>query len=144
MRFNLEKIEKYQAIPTKFLEEKTMTLKAKGLLVHIYSLPNKWDYTMAGLSKITGTGIKQIRSTIEELELFGYLLRKQTRDKNGKLDYEYIVYVNPLPLNKRKCLSLKNKFKWKSGEKINKKFKHRIAVWDIPQRVGLYTIIIYT
>ncbi len=107
MRFNLKNLEHYQAIPTRFLEEKNMTLKAKGLLTHIYSLPPTWDYTMQGLATITGTGIKQIRSTIEELECFGYLKRNQTRDECGKIDYEYIVYVNPLPLSKRKALSVK-------------------------------------
>ena len=107
MRFNLKNLEKYQAIPTRFLEERTMSLKAKGLLTHIYSLPHTWDYTMNGLATITGTGIKQIRSTIEELEVFGYLKRNQTRDELGKIDYEYVVYVNPLPLSKRKSLSIK-------------------------------------
>ena len=111
MRFNLEKLEKYQSIPVKFLAETKMTLRAKGLLTHIYSLPNQWDYSMQGLCKITGAGIKQIRSTIEELELFGYLKRNQTRDENGKIDYEYIVMANPLPLNKRKCLSVKQTIK---------------------------------
>lgn len=107
MRFNLKNLEKYQAIPTRFLEEKTMSLRAKGLLTHIYSLPNFWDYTMQGLCKITGTGIKQMRSTIEELELFGYLKREMIRAESGKIDYEYIVYVNPIPFSKRKPLSFK-------------------------------------
>ena len=107
MRFNLKNLERYQAIPTVFLEEKTMSLKAKGLLTHIYALPNSWDYTMQGLCKITGTGIKQIRSTIEELEIFGYIKREMIRAENGKIDYEYIVYVKPLTFSKRKPLSVK-------------------------------------
>ena len=107
MRFNLKNLKRYQAIPTVFLEEKTMSLKAKGLLTHIYALPNSWNYTMQGLCKITGTGIKQIRSTIEELEIFGYIKREMIRAENGKIDYEYIVYVKPLTFSKRKPLSVK-------------------------------------
>ena len=117
MRFNLKNLERYQAIPTVFLEEKTMSLKAKGLLTHIYALPNTWDYTMQGLAKITGTGIKQIRSTIEELEMFGYLKREIMRTEDGKIDYEYIVYVKPLAFTKRKPLSMKKNFQMQEWRK---------------------------
>ena len=117
MKFDLSKLQKYQAIPTRFLEETKMSLKAKGLLCHIYSLPNNWDYTMNGLAKITGTGIKQLRSTIEELEIFGYIVRKQTRELDGKINYDYIVNVNPLPFEKRQCLSVKSTIKMEEWRK---------------------------
>lgn len=117
MKFNLKNLGNYQAIPTTFLKEKSMTLKAKGLLTHIYSLPNDWDYTIAGLCKITGTGIKQIRSTIEELELFGYLKRKMQRKANGQIDYEYIVYINPLKVSKRKSLSVNKQIEMEEWRK---------------------------
>lgn len=107
MKFDLTEIKKFSAIPTRFLEEKTMTLKAKGLLCHIYTLPNDWNYNMNGLCSITGTKITQLRTAIEELELFGYLKREQIRNEKGKIEYIYKVMIEPIPFSKRKCLSVK-------------------------------------
>ena len=91
MRFKIEKLNGYQILPTEFLKDKKLGLKTKGLLTIMYSLPNDWDYTMQGLCTVTGEGITAIRNCVTELELNGYLTRKQTRNEKGKFEYIYIV-----------------------------------------------------
>lgn len=93
MKFKIENLKSYQVMPNEFLRDKKLSLKAKGLLATFYSLPNEWDYNIAGICKITNTGIRAIRSAIMELELFGYLTRYQTRKEDGTFEYDYIVHI---------------------------------------------------
>lgn len=92
MKFIIETLDGYQIMPTEHLRNKELSLKAKGLLSVMYSLPNDWDYSMNGLCKITNTGITAIRNIIEELELKGYLLRKQTKNEKGQFEYAYYIF----------------------------------------------------
>ena len=78
------------------LKNKDLSLKAKGLLSQMLSLPEKWDYTLAGLSAINRESKDAIRSAVNELEKAGYIRRRQTVDSRGKFSgNEYIIYEQP-------------------------------------------------
>lgn len=76
--------------------EKEMSLKAKGLLSLMLSLPEEWDYSEVGLSKLSKDGVGSTAKALDELEIFGYLRRTQCKDTNGKFaGYEYDIYETP-------------------------------------------------
>jgi len=82
------------------LKEKEMSLKAKGLLSQMLSLPDEWDYSIVGLTKINKDGIDSIKATLKELEQFGYLRRTRVKDTKGIFtDIEYTIYEKPLGEN---------------------------------------------
>ena len=79
------------------LRNMEISLKAKGLLSVMLSLPDNWDYTIKGLSIINKEGLDSIRSTIHELEVAGYVERKRTRDPRGRFHTsEYIIREKPV------------------------------------------------
>lgn len=79
------------------LRNMEISLKAKGLLSVMLSLPDNWDYTIKGLSVINKEGLDSIRSTIHELELAGYVERQRTRDARGRFyTSEYIIREKPV------------------------------------------------
>lgn len=74
-----------------------MSLKARGLLTTMLSLPDEWDYTVNGLCSILKDGKSSIQSALKELESNGYLVRVQTKDKSGKFSStDYTLYEIPL------------------------------------------------
>jgi hypothetical protein len=94
--FRIEKTKNYTLMSNHHLRNPTLTLKAKGLLSQMLSLPEKWDYTLAGLSAINKESVDAIRTAIWELEKAGYILRRQLRDGRGKMAAtEYIIYEEP-------------------------------------------------
>lgn len=107
MKFKLEALESFSVIPNNYLRDKDLSLKAKGLLSTMYALPNEWDYSMAGLCKITNTGITSLRSTISELELKGYLIRKQQRNEQGKFEYIYYIQIKKKKVPLGNCTGLR-------------------------------------
>ena len=108
MKFIIEKLEGYQIMPTEHLQNKKLSLKAKGLLSVMYSLPNDWDYSVNGLCKITNTGITAIRNIIAELEINGYLVREQTKNEKGQFEYIYHIYFKSRKIKPTEnCTSLR-------------------------------------
>lgn len=82
------------------LQEKEMSLKAIGLLSIMLGLPDDWDYSIKGLAKIRKESYDAIRTTLNELEQYGYLHRKQLTDEKGKfIDIEYTIYEKPITEN---------------------------------------------
>ena len=78
------------------LRNKTLTLKAKGLLSLILALPEDWDYTLKGLSLISRESVDAIREAVKELEQAGYIVRSRERNGKGQLKgTEYIIYERP-------------------------------------------------
>lgn len=78
------------------LRDKRLSLKAKGLLSQILSLPEDWTYTLSGLAQINAEGRDAIRSALAELERAGYVSRRQTTDRNGKFSSnDYIIRERP-------------------------------------------------
>ena len=83
--FRVERNSVYTVMSNHHLRNKELTLKAKGLLSQMLSLPEDWDYTLAGLSHINRESIDAIRTAVWELEKAGYILRRQGRDEKGKM-----------------------------------------------------------
>ena len=94
--FRVERNSGYTVMSNHHLRNKELTLKAKGLLSQMLSLPEDWDYTLAGLSHINRESIDAIRTAVWELEKAGYILRRQGRDEKGKMTaIEYTIYEQP-------------------------------------------------
>ena len=96
--FRVERNKGYTVMSNHHLRNKELTLKAKGLLSQMLSLPEDWDYTLAGLSLINRESIDAIRTAVWELEKAGYITRRQGRDDKGKMTaIEYTIYEQPQP-----------------------------------------------
>ena len=97
--FRVEKNKGYTVMSNHHLRNESLTLKAKGLLSQMLSLPETWDYTLKGLSHINRESIDAIRTAVWELEEAGYITRQQGRDGKGKMTaIEYTIYVQPQPV----------------------------------------------
>ena len=96
--FRVERNTGYTVMSNHHLRNKELSLKAKGLLSQMLSLPEDWDYTLAGLSYINRESIDAIRTAVWELEKAGYITRRQGRDDKGKMTaIEYTIYEQPQP-----------------------------------------------
>ena len=94
--FRVERNKGYTVMSNHHLRNKDLTLKAKGLLSQMLSLPEDWDYTLAGLSRINREKIDAIREAVRELERAGYIQRSRERDAKGRLrGADYIIYEKP-------------------------------------------------
>lgn len=94
--FRVEKTRDYTVMANHHLRNKTLTLKAKGLLSLILALPEDWDYTLKGLSFISRESLDAIREAVKELEQAGYIVRSRERNGKGQLKgTEYIIYERP-------------------------------------------------
>ena len=94
--FRVEKNSGYTVMSNHHLRNQELSLKAKGLLSQMLSLPDNWDYTLKGLSLINREKIDAIREAIRELERAGYIVRSRERDEKGRLrGADYIIYEFP-------------------------------------------------
>ena len=94
--FRVEKNKGYTVMSNHHLRNKELSLKSKGLLSQMLSLPEDWDYTLAGLSLINREKIDAIREAVRELEAAGYIQRSRERDEKGCLrGTDYIIYEQP-------------------------------------------------
>ena len=94
--FRVERNTGYTVMSNHHLRNKDLTLKAKGLLSQMLSLPEDWDFTLAGLSYINREKIDAIREAIRELEKAGYIVRSRERDEKGRLrGADYVIYEQP-------------------------------------------------
>ena len=94
--FRIEKTRDYTVMSNHHLRDMSLSLKAKGLLSLMLSLPENWDYTMKGLARICKDGIDSISCGIRELEAHGYLIRERVRNENGQLgSIEYTILEQP-------------------------------------------------
>jgi len=94
--FRLEKNRDYTVMSNVHLKDTRLSLKSKGLLSMMLSLPDEWDYSERGLAAICKEGVDAIHSAIKELEHAGYIERHQLRDLFGRLsDVEYVIYERP-------------------------------------------------
>ena len=94
--FRVEHTTGFTVMSNYHLRDKNLSLKAKGLLSQMLSLPEEWDYTLAGLSFINREKIDAVREAIKELESAGYIVRNRERDEKGRLKgTEYVIYEQP-------------------------------------------------
>ena len=96
--YRVQRTRDYTVMSNYHLKDKGLTLKSKGLLSMILSLPEEWNYTTRGLASICKEGVDAIGSALKELETAGYIVRRQLRGANGRItDTEYIIYEQPQP-----------------------------------------------
>ena len=94
--FRVEKTNNYTVMSNYHLKDKDLSLKSKGLLSVILSLPSEWEYTTRGLAAISKEGVDSISTALKELENTGYLTRNKLRDERGRItDTEYVIYEYP-------------------------------------------------
>ena len=98
--FRIERTRDYTVMSNHHLRNGKLSLKAKGLLSMMLSLPEDWNYTTRGLAAICKEGVDAIGGALRELETAGYIVRHQLRDKQGRIsDTEYVIYEQPQPKN---------------------------------------------
>ena len=127
----IEKNKNYTVISNYHLQEKDMSLKAKGLMSLMLSLPEKWDYSISGLVAICKENETSIKTALDELKKFGYLqvIKKNPNEtKSGRFEYEYIVYEQKQESEKQgienlgvEILGLENQVQLNTNNQITKK-----------------------
>ncbi|MCI8346586.1 MAG: DnaD domain protein [Bacilli bacterium] len=96
--FRVEKADNYTAMSNYHLRDKHLSLKAKGLLSFMLSLPDDWDYSMRGLAANCKEEKSTIERTLKELKDNNYLTIKKllpNETKTGRIEYEYTIYETP-------------------------------------------------
>jgi hypothetical protein len=94
--FRIEKTQNYTVMSNHHLRNAALSLKAKGLLSQMLSLPENWDYTLKGLSVINRENIDAIRTAVQELERAGYITRTRERNEKGQLGgADYVIREQP-------------------------------------------------
>ena len=94
--FRVERTKNFTVMANYHLKDRRLSLKAKGLLSVMLSLPDDWNYNMKGLAKLSRDGLDSVRSTVKELERYGYVSRHRIRTETGQLaDTEYLVRECP-------------------------------------------------
>ena len=98
--FRINKTNNYTVMSNHHFKEKKMSLKAKGLLSLMLSLPDDWDYSISGLATLSKDGKDSIMSALAELEKFGYLTRTRLTNEKGQFaGVEYNIFEIPQPKN---------------------------------------------
>lgn len=85
----------YTCMSNYHFQDKTLSLKAKGLLSLMLSLPDTWDYSVAGLATLSSDGETSVRTAVKELEEHSYLHRTPVRECGRIIDWEYDIYEQP-------------------------------------------------
>lgn len=125
--FRIEKTRDYTVMANHHLRNTKLSLKAKGLLSLMLSLPEDWDYTTKGLAKICKDGVDSICSTVNELEEHGYVIRERIRNAKGQLtDIQYTILEHSLSRPSR------------DRENLNRKIQFWIVQsWELQSRKNL-------
>jgi len=96
--FRVERTRDYTVMCNHHLKDSSLSLKAKGLLSMMLSLPDEWNYSTRGLAAICKEGVDAIGKALKELEQAGYIVRRQLRGAGGRIcDTEYTIYEQPRP-----------------------------------------------
>ena len=95
MIFRAEKTKNYTVMSNYHLRDNNLSLKAKGLMSLLLSLPDDWDFSINGLLSLIKESETCLRSTLEELKKFNYLIVTKYNDENGRFDYIYNLYEIP-------------------------------------------------
>ena len=96
--FRVNKTSDYTVMSNSHFKIKDMSLKAKGLLSLILSLPDGWDYSVSGFCAMCKENQSAIKSALDELKQFGFLtITKRMPDEtsSGRIEYEYNIYETP-------------------------------------------------
>ena len=93
--FRINKTENYTVMCNYHFKDRNLSLKAKGLLSLMLSLPDEWDYSIEGLIAICKENETAIKSILKELKDHNYLIIRRCRSNFGRFDYEYDIYEKP-------------------------------------------------
>lgn len=94
--YRRHKKDNYTCIDNQVFKDHSLSMKAKGLLAQIYSLPENWEYSVRGLSTLFSDGREAVNNALQELIDHGYIVRTQKTNQFGKFDgYEYDIYETP-------------------------------------------------
>ena len=93
--FKIDKTKDFTVMSNYHLRDKSLSLKAKGLLSFMLSLPENWDYSTNGLVAICKESRDAIKSTLDELKKNGYLVIEKVRGEKGLYEYNYIIHEKP-------------------------------------------------
>lgn len=94
--YRVERNKGYTVMSNFHLKDRNLTMKAKGLLSMMLSLPDEWNYSTRGLAAISKEGVDAIGAGLKELEKAGYIVRNQKRDDKGRISCtEYVIYEQP-------------------------------------------------
>lgn len=92
----VNKTANFTVMSNHHFKEKKMSLKSKGLLSLMLSLPDSWDYSISGLVSLSKDGKDSVMSALAELEEFGYLTRTRTTDSKGRFSgIQYDIFEEP-------------------------------------------------
>lgn len=94
--FRVERTKNFTVMSNHHFKNKNLTLKAKGLLSLMLSLPDDWNYNMQGLATLSRDGIDSVRSAIKELEHHGYVERHRLRNESDSLRQKKIKFFCPI------------------------------------------------
>ena len=129
--FRVERTRDYTVMSNHHLKNRMLSLKAKGLLSIMLSLPDEWDYTLRGLAAISKEGIDAIRQAILELEEAGYIVRTRDRNDKGQLSgTEYVIYEHPQPASDSPMLESTTQEKSVMGSAEKEVIKHARSLSD--------------
>ena len=141
--FRVEKNRGYTVMSNHHLRNKDLSLKAKGLLSQMLSLPEDWDFTLKGLSLINREQIDAIRAAVRELEQAGYIVRSRERDSQGRLrGADYIIYEQPQPVPDSPTLenpTLDNPTQEKPTQEKPTQLNKDIQRTDLPKKEKIIT-----
>ena len=136
------KNKNYSVIANGIFRDRRISLKAKGLLAMLLSLPQNWNLSIEGLTKITKEGRHSITNTITELIENGYIDRNQIRDKGKFVGYQYIVNEKPKsakpitakPLTEKPIQLSKENNKVKKNKDITETLKKEVQEFDTTEQ----------
>ena len=90
-----KKNKNYTTINNTVLNDVALSWKAKGLAAYLFSKPDEWKIQREHLAKQSEDGISAVRSALQELEKFGYLVRQKTHNEKGIIEWEYVLHEEP-------------------------------------------------
>lgn len=145
--FRVEKTSNYTVMSNHHLRNMEMSLKSKGLLSLILSLPPNWNYSLNGLCAICKESQTAIRSALKELEKNKYLVRRRTKNELGQFEYVYIIYEVPYTENQHtvkphigKVHKENNRLiskEERNKEKINNELIYKEKLADLKKQYGI-------
>ena len=112
MVFKIEKNKNYTIMSNYHLRDKNLSLKAKGLLSFMLSLPENWDYSLSGLIAVCKEQESSIKSTLKELKEAGYLVIEKVRGEKGYFEYNYLIYEYQVSYKKVKIIQRVKIHQW--------------------------------
>ena len=95
--FRVNKSKNYTCMSNTHLQDKRMSLRAKGLLSMILSLPDSWDYSKKGLLALMSEGERVLDGTLAELKQYGYLVVDKVKPMAGNNYFSYVYNIYEAP-----------------------------------------------